>query len=49
MFFFPDVHVCSSYLVALTLQEEQQKQQNSELEWEDFKKEKLGISNGLTE
>lgn len=38
-----------SFLVALSLQEEQQKQQSSELEWEDYKKEKLGISNGLTE
>ncbi|KFM70026.1 Protein FAM63B, partial [Stegodyphus mimosarum] len=37
------------YLVALSLQEEQQKQQNSELEWEDFKKKKLGVSNGLTD
>ncbi|KAF8788353.1 Ubiquitin carboxyl-terminal hydrolase MINDY-1 like protein [Argiope bruennichi] len=37
------------FLVALSLQEEQQKQQNSELEWEDYKKKKLGISNGLTD
>ncbi|GFX15998.1 ubiquitin carboxyl-terminal hydrolase MINDY-1 [Trichonephila clavipes] len=37
------------FLVALSLQEEQQKQQNNELEWEDFKKKKLGISNGLTD
>ncbi|GFS80136.1 ubiquitin carboxyl-terminal hydrolase MINDY-2 [Nephila pilipes] len=37
------------FLVALSLQEEQQKQQNNELEWEDYKKKKLGISNGLTD
>ncbi|XP_054719694.1 ubiquitin carboxyl-terminal hydrolase MINDY-2-like [Uloborus diversus] len=37
------------YLVALSLQEEQQKQQSSELEWEDYKKKNLGISNDLTD
>ncbi|CAL1299557.1 unnamed protein product [Larinioides sclopetarius] len=37
------------FLVALSLQEEQQKQQSSELEWEDYKKKRLGISNGLTD
>ncbi|KAG8198506.1 hypothetical protein JTE90_017372 [Oedothorax gibbosus] len=37
------------FLVALSLQEEQQKQQSSEQEWEDFKKSRLGISDGLTD
>lgn len=37
------------YLVALSLQEEQQKLQNSDLEWEEFKKKRLGVTNGLTD